>query len=490
MDDLGNRDGNQTLRDDGTVNFTVDDDTNRYTAIGGNNISHDDAGNLTVDKDGYQYSYDYENRIVLIEDVNDVTVATYAYDALGRRIHKVDSVASETTLYYYNPEWQVLAEFSGAGVQQRYYMYGNYIDEALVMNDGTDDFYYAHDHLYSVVALLEADGDVVERYEYDAYGKMTRLDPDFTTWSGTEAGNPYYFTGRRLDVLDSDNLEVMYYRHRYYDAYAGRFLQHDPRGINPAGGLTNRSGVQNQYADGINVYQYTRGNVILFTDPFGLAAYVFLYDSHDPMFKTWATATKNKITGKKNTYYKATLNFDPKKDTVHMIPVKGPDSLNELNGIKEIAYLGSFGHGGDGKIWWDYDTGETGENTAVRSVVTGIPGYRLNRPQLADKVDFSLLAKLDYTCYPVIEFYHCYTAKSFRRGSSWTLEFEDSKTTIPEAPAKGTVGVSIISYFKFLYLVHGGRNYFIGGAKGGIDNGRVFSRGWPNIHEPKHKHRQ
>ncbi len=114
MDDLGNRDGNQTLRDDGTVNFTVDDDTNRYTAIGGNSISHDDAGNMTVDKDSYQYTYDYENRIVKIEDVSDVEVATYAYDALGRRIRKIDSVADETTLYYYNPSWQCLAEYDDA----------------------------------------------------------------------------------------------------------------------------------------------------------------------------------------------------------------------------------------------------------------------------------------------------------------------------------------------------------------------------------------
>ena len=63
MDDLGNRDGNQTLRADGTVNFTVDGDTNRYTSFGGNSISHEDAGNLTVDKDGYQYTYDFLSRV-------------------------------------------------------------------------------------------------------------------------------------------------------------------------------------------------------------------------------------------------------------------------------------------------------------------------------------------------------------------------------------------------------------------------------------------
>jgi len=53
------------------------------------------AGNLTRDKDGYKYKYDYENRIVKIsKDVNgvDVGVAEFAYDALGRRIEKKDLI--------------------------------------------------------------------------------------------------------------------------------------------------------------------------------------------------------------------------------------------------------------------------------------------------------------------------------------------------------------------------------------------------------------
>jgi len=66
-DALGNRTGNQTL-DDTTVNFVVQSSTNRYMAIGGNSITHDDAGNLTTDKDGYDYFYDYENRVVKIAD--------------------------------------------------------------------------------------------------------------------------------------------------------------------------------------------------------------------------------------------------------------------------------------------------------------------------------------------------------------------------------------------------------------------------------------
>ena len=77
----------------------------------------DVAGNLTVDPNGSQYTYDYENRIVKIEDSGDATVAEFAYDALGRRIKKVDSKANggsgETTYYYYNDQWQDIEERDG-----------------------------------------------------------------------------------------------------------------------------------------------------------------------------------------------------------------------------------------------------------------------------------------------------------------------------------------------------------------------------------------
>jgi len=71
------------------------------------NLSYDAAGNLTQDQRGYEYEYDYENRIVKITKGTQ-TKAEFAYDALGRRIRKIDSAASETTLYYHNYNWQVL----------------------------------------------------------------------------------------------------------------------------------------------------------------------------------------------------------------------------------------------------------------------------------------------------------------------------------------------------------------------------------------------
>lgn len=88
MDKLGNRTA-VTLRDTTTEAYTVYNQTNQYSAITGNNLTYDDAGNLTQDRDGYIYDYDYENRLVTVSlgGVGNLVVATFDYDALGRAIH-------------------------------------------------------------------------------------------------------------------------------------------------------------------------------------------------------------------------------------------------------------------------------------------------------------------------------------------------------------------------------------------------------------------
>ncbi|MCF7955979.1 MAG: RHS repeat-associated core domain-containing protein [Phycisphaerae bacterium] len=266
MDDLGNRDGTQVLRG-GSFDYVVDDVTNRYTQIDTvTDINYDDAGNLTTDKDGYSYEYDYENRISRIFDDNDrdgvfdagdTYIVEYTYDALGRRIRKIDYFPEPdaVTLYYYSDKWQVLQEFSDSGPTQKTFFYGNYIDEVLYMvnNVTGSSCLYIHNHLYSPTALMTLTGTVTERIEYDAYGKATRLNSDFMAFTGTEIGNPYYFTGRRLEVLDDGNYDIMYYRNRFYDTETGRFLQQDPLG----------------YVDGLNLYEYASSNSLRYLDPFG-----------------------------------------------------------------------------------------------------------------------------------------------------------------------------------------------------------------------------
>ena len=275
IDDLGNRE-KVNGRDGNDVTYSIDNLTNRYNNVGGNSLTYDAAGNLIADKDGYKYEYDYENRIVRIKDVNDVNVATFSYDALGRRIEKKDCIdASKTRRYYYNNNWQVLCEYDGSNNFKQWFAYGNYIDEVLIINTSNLPFltrFYVHDHLYSPAALTSCMGTVLERYEYDAYGNCYILEPNFADDPDGKSDyeNPYLFTGRRVDILDSGSLKIQYNRNRYYDYYTGRFATHDPLGIVPNAQHPNKFDIIGQYTDEMNLYEYANSNPVLGTDEYGL----------------------------------------------------------------------------------------------------------------------------------------------------------------------------------------------------------------------------
>ena len=134
----------------------------------------------------------------------------------------------------------------------RTYTYGAYIDDPLMVEYGGQRYFYLKDRRYSVTALTDAAGSIVETYEYSAFGRMTIYDAagqDITA-SGSTIGNPYGFTGRRFDAETG----LWYYRNRMYSPVLGRFLQRDPAG----------------YVDGMNLYAYVQNNPIKYLDPEGL----------------------------------------------------------------------------------------------------------------------------------------------------------------------------------------------------------------------------
>jgi RHS repeat-associated protein len=229
LDPVGNwynlvSNGVPDVRTYGTANELLTDNTSTYL--------YDANGNLTHDNN-YNYTYDEENRLTQVQRLSDLAiVGQYSYDALNRRVMTVTNAAGSpsTNLYFYDSA-RIVEEQNPGGSTLANYTYGNYIDEALTMDQAGQTYYFHQDAIFSPLAVTDAGANVAERYNYDAYGQATVLDGSYSpllpnAWGTPHSaiGNPWLFTGRQLN----EETGLYDYRARSYDAVKGRFLQRDP----------------------------------------------------------------------------------------------------------------------------------------------------------------------------------------------------------------------------------------------------------------------
>jgi RHS repeat-associated protein len=104
---------------------------------------------------------------------------------------------------------------------------------------------------YSITAITDGSGTVVERYAYTAYGTPTITDASGTPRTTTAIGNRYTYTGREHD----ETLALSHYRARMYDSVGGRFISRDPIGYKGSQG---------------NLYEYVDSMPLDNVDPEGL----------------------------------------------------------------------------------------------------------------------------------------------------------------------------------------------------------------------------
>jgi len=104
------------------------------------------------------------------------------------------NVDGKVTKYCYNGG-QVIAEYDSNGALLRKFIYG----------PGSNAVYYCHfDGLGSVVALSDANSDIVERYSYDVFGQ-----PDGTCQEKEPAKNEGIFRmGNSADILNTKKFDI------------------------------------------------------------------------------------------------------------------------------------------------------------------------------------------------------------------------------------------------------------------------------------------
>lgn len=135
----------------------------------------------------------------------------------------------------------------------------------LAQNSGK--YYYLKDMLGSITDISDSSGNIVQKYEYSAYGTIyaIRDNAGNDVTSSPVVNTSFTYTGREWDAESG----LYYYRARYYDASTGRFLQQDP----DPGKLRNPATFLSKYA-------YAGNNPVMYSDPsgrfFGIDDFLFI----------------------------------------------------------------------------------------------------------------------------------------------------------------------------------------------------------------------
>jgi RHS repeat-associated protein len=197
-------------------------------------LTYDLNGNLT--NDGTRtYEWDAENRLLAVNQGTHRSEFTYnGLDQRVRIVEKENSVlTSDRRFVWCGVKTCEERDSSGATVVRAFYRHG--------ILDGGVKYFTTTDHLGSTREITNNSGAVVARYEYDPYGRTTKVSGTYDTSFG--------FTGHYFHAPSGLALPL----YRAYAADVGRWTSEDPAG----------------HLDGPNLYRYVRNSPSNFTDATG-----------------------------------------------------------------------------------------------------------------------------------------------------------------------------------------------------------------------------
>jgi RHS repeat-associated protein len=256
-DPIGNR---ETSTAAGVATSYTPNELNQYGAVGSAAPTYDDDGNLMTDGSKV-LAYNGENQLKSVT-VPSVSVSTYDYDYIGRRVKKsvdvLDGSGPDYVVTWVYDGWNAVQEsksVAGSAATVKNFVWGLDVSQSvqgaggigglLAAVDGTGRANLAvYDGNGNISQLVAANGGRVDaRYEYDAFGNIVLA-------TGTLASeNNWRFSTKYAD----DETRLVYYGYRYYEATSGRWLNRDPIGE----------------TGGANLYGFVVNQPLAFVDPDG-----------------------------------------------------------------------------------------------------------------------------------------------------------------------------------------------------------------------------
>lgn len=228
--------GNGNIKKYGSDTFeydaTVKDKLIKYK---GSTVSYSSSNPLNIESTPYHYMEHEGKRMTYCE--SGAGYGYYEYNEKGLRTKK-DWYGSPgiTSFYYYDGD-KLVTEVRNSDRLDFLY------DEAGLLYgfifNNTNKYFYVRDILQNILGIIDESGNLVVKYDYNAFGKILSV----TDTSGLSIGeiNPFRYKGYYYD----SEIEMYYCKTRYYSPILCRWLLPD-----------NIECLKIKSLDGLNLYNY------------------------------------------------------------------------------------------------------------------------------------------------------------------------------------------------------------------------------------------
>lgn len=217
-------------------------------------MAYDADGNLLSDG-VHQFTWDAENRLIMIEVTATAVIAGVSYSRvenlydhascrIRRAVYDSTSGPSVSDTRYLWAGWRCLVELAADSSVRRELVWGAGWNGIIDLSDGNGALLWIHDssagsHFChydgngNITGLSDPSGQRTAEYTYDTFGVLTEIRGAYA------AANPYRFSTKPFEEVGG----LYYYGYRFYDPATGRWLSRDP--IGERGGINNYSMVEN-----------------------------------------------------------------------------------------------------------------------------------------------------------------------------------------------------------------------------------------------------